>query len=179
MPTPIKPKAPAPRPHLPAQAVQVGPGRYRVDGRDAKRMYRRFFTGPNAEKDAKAHAAQLNAAPKPGPAAGAKLGGPLGAILVAHRQLKAKQEATAKAKAAAAQKASVGQFAAMHQQAAIKALDELTPTSSRDAVISAIAQCEAGGIPQARVEAVLKSRGFDQNKLGAMVRTLQAETARA
>src|ERR1700733_12099861 len=36
------------RPHLPAVAVSVGPGRYRVDGRDAKRMYRRFFTGPNA-----------------------------------------------------------------------------------------------------------------------------------
>lgn len=46
----------------PAQVVQVSPGRFRVDGHDAKRNYRRFFTNPNAERDAKAHAAQLNAA---------------------------------------------------------------------------------------------------------------------
>ena len=176
------PKAAA-KAFAPAQAVMVAFGRWRVDGHDAKRMHRRFFTGPQAEADAKKHAAELNAAPRGGapvPAKpGAKLGGALRAVLDAEAGLKAKQAATAKAKAAAAQKASVGQFAAMHQQAAVKALDELTSASPRASVIAAIRQAEAAGLPQARVEAVLKARGFDQGRLVGFANQLKAETARA
>jgi hypothetical protein len=178
--------SPPGRTHLPAVVVSVAPGRFRVDGRDAKRMYRRFFTGPNAERDAKAHAAQLNSAPRPTQGVtqgsgkpGAKLGGGLGAVLAAHNALVAKQAATAKAKTEAAQKKAVGQFATLHQQAAITALDELTPGSNRAAVIFAIRQCELASIPQARVEGALKGRGFDQNKLAMFVRQLQAETLKA
>jgi hypothetical protein len=170
------------RAHLPAQAVSVGPGRFRVDGRDAKRMYRRFFTGPNAERDAKAHAAQLNAA-KPATAApakpGAKFGAGLGALLTAENALKAKKAATAAAKAKVQQNNANAQFARLHQESAKKALDALTPSSTREQVIFAIRQAEQAGFPQATVEAHLKSRNFGPNQIAAMVRTLQAETARA
>ena len=172
---------PAPRAHLPAVAVSVGPGRYRVDGRDAKRMYRRFFTGPNAEKDAKAHAAQLNAAPKPtpgGPAKpGAKLGGVLRGVIDAHAGLEAKKAATAKAKLAA--KGAPGQFAALQRETAVKLLNDLTPTSTRHGVVFAIRQAELAGLPQAQVEQILAARGFGASRLGGFVNQLKAETAKA
>jgi hypothetical protein len=149
-------------------------------------MYRRFFTGPNAERDAKAHAKELNdKRGATGPVAGApgkpgsKFGAGLGALLAAENALKAKQAAIAKAKADAAKKASVGQFVAMHQQNAIKVLDQLTSTSSRASVLEAVRQAEAAGLPQAQVEAVLKARGFDQGRLAGFANQLKAETARA
>jgi hypothetical protein len=174
---------PAQRPHLPAQAVMVAPGRFRVDGRDAKRMYRRFFTGPNAERDAKAHAAQLNSGAKPAAAGaakpGAKFGGSLGAVVAAETALKAKQAATAKAKADQASKQAVGQFAKLHQETAAKAMEALTPGSTKAQVIFAIRQAELAGLPQPMVEAALKNRGFGPGQISAMVRELQAETAKA
>jgi hypothetical protein len=181
-PKPVAPKA-APKVFAPAQAVMVAFGRWRVDGRDAKRMYRRFFTGPNAESAAKADAAQLNAAPKPGPVVsakpGAKFGGALGAVVVAENALKAKQAATAKAKADAAAKNAANQFARLHTENANKALNELASNSTRAQVIFAIRQAEQAGIPQARVETVLKSRGFDQGRLAGFANQLKAETAKA
>jgi hypothetical protein len=183
MATPNKPKAPA-KPFAPAQAVMVSFGRWRVDGRDAKRMHRRFFTGPQAEANAKKHAAELNAAPRPGPAApsapakpGAKLGGALRNVIDAHAGLEAKKAATAKAKLAA--KAAPGQFAALHRETALKALNDLVPTSNRAAVVFAIRQAELAGLPQQQVESVLTAKGFGAPRLAGFTNQLKAETAKA
>jgi hypothetical protein len=177
-----KPKA-APKAFAPAQAVMVAFGRWRVDGRDAKRMYRRFFTGPQAETAARTHAAQLNAAPRPGPTTapkpGAKLGGALRAVIDADAGLKTKQAATAKAKAAAAEKAAQGKFAALHRETALKTLDALTATSNRAAVVFAIRQAELAGLPQAQVESILTARGFGSGRLNGFANQLKAETAKA